>query len=571
MSTGPQVIEPPGIGPSPASSPPDAVAHAPSGPTRPPRWGGRLSGIGLAVVVLAAAYVAVHLHRRGHTTGDDYALYLRQAQSLFEGNIAQVISDNRLLWRHSVAVTPQMYPWGFALMLSPFVRLFGLDYGRLKLVEVACLCIWLVLFHGIVRRRAGRLVALVLTALFATAPLYLLHTDQLLTEFPHMMVVAVVIWWLDRVLHKGRLTESSTSDLIILGLLMTAAYNVRRESVVLVAVVAAAQLVDVLGARARAVAGVPAPPWRRARNAIGALPWRRLATPFVAFIGGSIIAQLLLPSTLVPDNGNSKRFILTRLFNIDHPDSCPNPSGRTPAPRSCANYPYHLLQQLGLTERPVYGLIIIGLAAAGIVVACVKAPRLNVPLAVLLVTTMLVIGTHFRMVSRYYFQVTPLIAFFATMFLVAAAHEAVNITRRPRWRRAATALALVPVAWLSVVHVWELPSRMDAAQRYNDRGAIQSGPTNPRTEAAFEIVEEHTRPDDIIVFYRARSLTLYTERRALQLGTTAIPAMTQLADYFLQRLGSDYSQPVATEAELRALGYELVVDETDWRLWRIPR
>ena len=63
---------------------------------------------------------------------------------------------------------------------------WGLDYDRLKLVEVAALCVWLVLVHGIVRRRAGRIVALALTAVFATAPVYLLHTDQLLTEFPHM-------------------------------------------------------------------------------------------------------------------------------------------------------------------------------------------------------------------------------------------------------------------------------------------------------------------------------------------------------------------------------------------------
>ncbi len=104
----------------------------------------RASGAALALLVAIAAYVAIHLHRRGHTTGDDFALYLRQAQSLFEGNVAQVISDNRLLWQHSVGVTPQMYPWGFAVLLSPFVRLFGLDYGRLKLVEVACIGVWLV-------------------------------------------------------------------------------------------------------------------------------------------------------------------------------------------------------------------------------------------------------------------------------------------------------------------------------------------------------------------------------------------------------------------------------------------
>ena len=140
------------------------------------------------------------------------------------------------------------------------------------------------------------------------------------------------------------------------------------------------------------------------------MPWKTLSIPYLSFAAGSAVAQFLLPSTLVPDNGNSRRFITTRLSNLDnaartrHGDR-PQLSGAPP-------------HQLGLHERPVYGLIVIGLALAGAVIACAKSPRINVPLAALMVTTMLVIGTHFRMVSRYYFQVTPLIVLFLTILLV---------------------------------------------------------------------------------------------------------------------------------------------------------
>ena len=553
-----------------ASAPSSSDAAAPV--RRSPVTGRRVSGAGLALLVAAAAYVAVHLHRRGHTTGDDFALYLRQAQSIFQGNIAQVISDNRLLWAHSTGVTPQMYPWGFALLLAPFVRAFGLDYGRLKLVEVACLCAWLVLFHGIVRRRTSRAVAIVVTAVFATAPIYLVHTDQLLTEFPHMLAVAVVIWWLDRVVLRQRLTEAPVNDLVVLGLLMMAAYNVRRESVVFLAVLAAVQLVDVLGLRSHARRRGDASPWRRGRNPVGRLPWRRLAVPYLSFAGGCAIAQFLLPSTLVPDNGNSRRYIPTRLFNLNDPASCPNPRNLSPPPRNCANYPKHLLLQLGLDERPIFGAIVICLALAGAMVACAKAPRLNVPLATLMVTTMFVIGTHFRMVSRYYFQVTPLIVLFLAILLVNAATEIAGAVRAGsrRVRSYMVALALAPLLWLVAIHVWSIPSRVDAASRYNESGAVQSGPTNPRIAPAFDMVIEHTRPDDIIVFYRARTLTLYTDRRAVQLGTTAISKMSKIADYFMQNRQSDYSQPVASVSELRARGYEIVAEDAYWRLWRIP-
>lgn len=530
----------------------------------------RASAAALAVVVATSAYIAVSLHRRGHTTGDDYALYLRQAQSLFEGNIGQVISDNRLLWANSTGVTPQMYPWGFPVLLAPFVRAFGLDYSKLKLVEVACFCVWLVLFHGIVRRRTDRIVALAVTALFATAPIYLLHTDQLLTEFPHMMAVAVVIWWLDRVLLQHRLTRAPMSDLVVLGLLMMVAYNFRRESVVFLAVIAAAQLVDVLGERSHAIDRGQPSPWRRGRNPLGALPWKTLSIPYLSFAAGCAFAQFVLPSTLVPDNGNSRRFILERLFDIEDPRACPNPRDLATRPKSCGDYPWHLLQQLGLTERPVYGLIIIGLAFAGAVIACAKSPRLNVPLVALMATTMLVIGTHFRMVSRYYFQVTPLVVLFVAILLVTAAREIANLidNRSATIRRCLVALALAPILWLTATHLWSIPSKVDAAARYNDGGNIQSGPTNPRITASFDMVLEHTRPDDIVVVRRARTLTLYTDRRALQL--TSIDRMSELGDWFLQYKPENYSQPVASPEELRALGYELVDEDDSWRLWRIP-
>ena len=97
------------------------------------------------------------------------------------------------------AFSPIAYPWIFPLLLSPFVKWWGLDYDRLKLVEVACFCVWIVLVHGIVRRRAGRVLAIAIAAVVATAPALLAHTDQLLSEFPHAMALGVFIWWFDRI------------------------------------------------------------------------------------------------------------------------------------------------------------------------------------------------------------------------------------------------------------------------------------------------------------------------------------------------------------------------------------
>ena len=256
--------------------------------------------IALTVVVAVGAIAAILLHRNGHNQGDDFALYLRQARSIFDGDPAQVVSDNRFAVLNSGgAFSPIAYPWIFPLLLSPFVKWWGLDYDRLKLVEVACFCVWIVLVHGIVRRRAGRVLAIAVAAVVATAPALLAHTDQLLSEFPHAMALGVFIWWFDRVKLRHDLIAATTSQLVTLGVLGAVAYNVRRESVVLLGAIGVVQIVELVQR------------WRATRSR--RVPWLTLATPHMAMIGSIVFFQLLLPSMLIPDSGDGPRYIPDRL------------------------------------------------------------------------------------------------------------------------------------------------------------------------------------------------------------------------------------------------------------------
>ena len=284
--------------------------------------------LALTTVVVGAAVAAVLLHRNGHTQGDDFALYLRQARSLFDGDIGDVVADNRFSVVNSGPVfSPIAYPWGWPLMLAPFVNRWGYDYDRLKLLEVAAFCVWLILVHGIVRRRAGRLLAIAVTAVVATAPALLVHTDQLLSEYPHAAVVAAFVWWMDRIKLRRPLIGATTRQLVVLGLLAAAAFNVRRESVVLVAVIIVVQLVELVAARR----GRPPVP----------VPWRTVAAPYATFVGAVIGFQLLLPSMLFPDTGDGPRYVPDRI----------------------GDYAGVLTEHLGLGRHPLIGTVV--LAAGG--------------------------------------------------------------------------------------------------------------------------------------------------------------------------------------------------------------
>ena len=105
---------------------------------------------------------------------------------------------------------------------------------------------------------------------------------------------------------------------------------------------------------------------------------------------------------LMPDNGDGPKYVLDRI----------------------GDYTGVLTEQLGIGRHPPIGVVVLVLAAAGMVVGCVRRPRLDVPLAALTVLSALAVSTHFRMVGRYYFQITPWVLYFAAAAIAAAAGAA---------------------------------------------------------------------------------------------------------------------------------------------------
>lgn len=516
-------------------------------------FGGRTAGrtatraVVLAVTVGAAAVFAVLLHRNGHTQGDDFALYLRQAQSIFDGDTRDVIADNRFSVQNSGgSFSPEVYPWGLPLLLAPFVEQWGLDYDRLKLVEVAAFCVWLVVVHGVVRRRVGRPIAWATMAVIGTSTTLLAHTDSLLSEFPHALAVAIVIWWLDRVLARGPLASASTRDLVVLGVVMMAAYNMRRESIVLFVAVGVVQLAET--ARLRSV--------RASLRATPLPSLARLATPHVTFAVSVVAFQLLLPSMLFPDNADSgPQHILDRL----------------------QEFPAVLTNMVGL-DHTALGVVILALALVGVVAGLVRRTWLDLPLVVVTVLSLLAVSTHFRPTGpRYYFQVLPWTVYFAAAGVIAmaqlamgpftssAAGDAEPGEGRARARGVAQGAAVLGLLLVVTAHSRSLSDRIDAARAFDDSGAKQIGPAHPDYIPVYDAVAEHTPDDAVITFFRARTMTLLTDRRAIQ--TMRIERAEEHSDYWAQQVDSDYSQPELSEFEAFGRGYQIVWRDDRWILW----
>jgi len=487
-------------------------------------------GVGFGVGLFGIAVLATALHRNGHTQGDDFALYLRQARSIFEGDRGAVIADNRFAVLNSdPAFSPIGYPWVWPLVLSPFVHLWGLDYDRLKLVTVALFLIWLSLLFGIVRRRLGRWPALGVTAVVATSPAYLLHTDQLISEYAFFVAIGVVVWWSDRINRDRDLLRAPRSQLVVLGVLMALAFNVRREAIVFIAVVFVMQVVALLSAddQRRSV--------RRLLEQIRS-SWRTLVIPYASFFASVVVFQLLLPTALLPDNGNSRAYMRDRF----------------------GEYPATLTNQLNLGRHPLVGIAILVVAVTGVVIGVRARPRLDTPLAVLAVVTALTLGTHLRQVERYWLQVTPWVVYFVMVALVAAARAV------PRYRRIAAGAVALPAVLVVGAHFVVLPGRVADARDFDRTGRAQVGPANPTVIPIYDAVAELTPADSVIAFFRARTMTLLTDRRSFQ--TKVLDRILQSADYYAERRNSKYWQPTL---DADHPGLVQVWSDPQWILWEV--
>jgi hypothetical protein len=449
--------------------------------------------LALSLVVGAMAAVMFASHRTGHWWGDDWALYLRQADGLVSGDPGRVLAENEFAVTMSSgpAFSPPLYPWGFPLVMAPFVAAWGTDIDRLAAVQVLAACAFACAWYLLARHRIGAMPAMVGTVAITISPLLLGWTELIQSEWTFMAVATAGLVVLDRAVADERLLGPSArwGTLVAVGLWAAAAFSVRREGLALVAAVVAAQLAALVSA------------WRNERRfPVDRRTIGRLLTPHVVALAVVSLLQALLPTTVIPRySGTSLRNLWG--FRRDHVA--------------------HLLEIVGL-KRPwesdptVFGDDVLGWAAAGVFfglavpgLAWAMGRRHDVHLAAYAVTAF-VIGASFRVpVNRYLCTVAPIL-------LLLGLSLTTRVARVSRRRWVGITVATVAVAAIAAANLANAHLRIDRAADAAAAGAVEWGPTHPDALAMFAEVRSRTGPDDVVAAPKARAMTFATDRPAVQ-------------------------------------------------------
>lgn len=525
--------------------------RSPTGPAVGGLWSERTAAgprayVVPVIVVALIGVVAMMNHFSGVDWGDDFALYMRQARSLTIGDIGDVIADNRFTVDNSGwhTFSPYVYPWGWPIIVAPFYAVWGLDYAVFKFLQVVALCVFLFLFYVLVRRRAGPVPAMILMLLIGLSPSFVGATDTVLSDLPYLCFVGLSLWWMDRLRVRGIL-EASRRHLITLGLLLAFTYNIRREGIALLAALVALHA-------AVAIRTV----WHtHAFRAMGGIKAKNMVLPYTTFVGAVVGFQLLLPTVMFPSapgaglQNISARFAYNRDVLAEHVGL--KDFGQV----------MQLFHSRSSASKAVTVLLVFALI--GLVGRLVERREEDVTLAAYLFASSFMALVSPYQASRYLFTITPLLVYFAYQALPTMFGPPLAGGRN--WLPVVSAVPALAFLGLVMLNASDLKRSTDYHRVYQ---YTVNGPEDVNSRHMLSAVRDLSRAQDVVLFFRARAMTLYTDRLAVQ--GSDLDLLLKRSDWYVMAKNSTYAQTLLTDVEGTARGLTKAWENDAWVIWRVP-
>src|SRR5262245_6437478 len=152
----------------------------------------------IAIIIVSVLFGAGALHS-GHEWGDDWAWYVLQAKSIWDGTTDEFIEISDFTNYQSTShLGPLAYPWGFPLFLAPFYALNGISPLTLKIPGLLFYAGFLLVLYLFSTSRFTRAESLLFVALFAFNPMLLFFTDYILSDIPFLFFSTLTLYLVTR-------------------------------------------------------------------------------------------------------------------------------------------------------------------------------------------------------------------------------------------------------------------------------------------------------------------------------------------------------------------------------------
>ena len=147
------------------------------------------------VIIIVSLILGASTLTRGHQWGDDFAWYILQAKSIWNGTTNEFIQQSAFTNDQSTTyVGPLAYPWGYPLILIPPYAIKGIHPLALKIPALFFYAGFLVCLYLLMKARLSHAESLLLVSLFAFNPLLLQFLDQILSDIPYLFFSTLSLW-----------------------------------------------------------------------------------------------------------------------------------------------------------------------------------------------------------------------------------------------------------------------------------------------------------------------------------------------------------------------------------------
>ena len=180
----------------------------------------------LPYIILALCGVPlffINIHD-GHPLGDDFAQYIKEAMNIAHGK--PFYQSNYIFNKYNTTYAPAQYPPGFPLLLAPVVKIFGLSFRAMFYYNSFIAACLLFALYAYFSKQTGMVAAMCL-AILITYNGYMLDLKQnVLSDVPCLLFVTLYLF--------ARNAEKFTWKRIgVLTLLVVAATTIRTQAIVL--------------------------------------------------------------------------------------------------------------------------------------------------------------------------------------------------------------------------------------------------------------------------------------------------------------------------------------------------
>jgi hypothetical protein len=459
---------------------------------------------------------------KGHDWGGDFAGYIMQAASLANGSPGEFIEANRFaVEQSSITIGPVAYPWGYPLLLAPFYAEFGLDMIALKMAGVISYLLLLILLWRGFGRIHAPLWLLCLVALFAFNPTMLTFSDNILSDLPFLLFSTLGVVLIGVVIVDRRRIVSPLWDSVLLGAVITAAFFIRTNGLLLIAPLVIAQLVSAV------------------RRKGGERRTFVFLVPYAVFVLAAVVWELALPK------GGASHLSLLK-----------DVSGQS----ILSNINYYLRKPAaffsGVPEYRIVYVVSLPIAIAG----AVRRIRSDYTVVVYVAATvMLYVIWPYHQGLRFVFPVLP----FYISFMISGLEmlQGGRITKKMSPRKL--------VCYIPVIIIIFMLSFDSARSAYANIKRDRETPTGPYTKTAedmFSFIRENTNNQSTIIFFKPRVMRMMTGR-----GSILINKAEHLdrGDYLCYYSGGGaHDQASADEIDelLRAGTARLIYESVDFKI-----